>query len=108
MQNEFKVIRLEWQAIHVNYSYMLEEMPVDSIVPHLVERRLLSPTQAKSVNDLGSRLEKVSALLQALRGNNVVGRLPTFCAALISAGLSHIAERLSKSKWQWASVVLLL
>ena len=77
---------------------MLEEMPADSVVPHLVERRLLSPTQAKEVKDLGSRLEKVSVVLQALRGNMVVGRLPTFCATLISAGLSHIAERLSNSK----------
>ena len=100
MQNEYKVIRLEWQAIHVHYSYMLEEMPAGKVVPHLVERRLLSPTRAKEVKDLSSRLEKVSALLQALRVNSVVGILPTFCAALISAGLSHIAVRLSNSKWQ--------
>ena len=101
MQNEYKVIRLEQQAIHVNYSYMLAEMPAVKVVPHMVERRLLSPTQASKVKGLGSRLEKMSALLQALRGNMVVGKLPTFCAALTSAELSHIAEKLTYSTWQW-------
>ena len=106
MQSEYKVIRLEQQVIHSHYSYILAEMPTDKIVPHMVERRLLSPTQAKGVHGLGSQLEKVSAVLRALRGNMIVGVLPTFCAALISAGLSHIAERLTYSKLQTPAIHL--
>ena len=99
MQNEHKVIRLEWQAIHVHYSYMLDEMSPDAVVPYLVERRLLSPEQAQEVNEISSRLGKVTAILQALQGKIIVGRLPTFCAALISAGLSQISDRLTESEY---------
>ena len=99
MQNEHKVIRLEWQAIHVHYSYMLDEMSPDAVVPYLVERRLLSPERAKEVNEISSRLGKVTTILQALQGKIIVGLLPTFCAALISAGLSQIAERLTESEY---------
>ena len=98
MQNEHKVVRLEWQAIHVNYSYLLDEMAPAQLVPHLVERRLLTPEKAKEVKEKGSRLQKVSTILQALFVNRVLGRLPTFCAALISAGQPHIAERLADSE----------
>ena len=99
MQNEHEVIRLEWQAIHVHYSYMLDEMSPDAVVPYLVERRLLSPEQAQEVNEISSRLGKVTTILQALQGKIIVGLLPTFCAALISAGLSQIAERLTESEY---------
>ena len=78
MQNEHKVIRLEWQASHVHYSYMLDEMSPDTVVPYLVERRLLSPEQAKEVNEISSRLGKVTTILQALQGKIIVGRLPIF------------------------------
>ena len=87
----------------MHYSYMLDEMSPDAVVPYLVERRLLSPEQAKEVNEISSRLGKVSAILQALQGKIIVGKsvgvLPTFCAALISAGLSQIAERLTESEY---------
>ena len=103
MQNEHKVVRLEWQAIHVNYSYLQDEMAPAQLVPHLVERRLLTPEKAKEVKEKGSRLQKVSTILQALMENLhadlVVGTLPTFCAALISAGQPHIAERLADSEY---------
>ena len=98
MQNEHRVIRLEWQAIHVHYSYMLDEMSPDAVVPYLVEWRLLSPEQAKEVNESSSRLGKVTAILQALQGKIIVGKLPTFYAALISSGLSQLAERLTESE----------
>ena len=98
MQNKHKVIRLAWQAIHVHYSYMLDEMSPDAVVPYLVERRLLSSEQAKEVNEVSSRPGKVTTILQALDEKEIVGRLPTFCAALISAGLSQLAERLTESE----------
>ena len=82
----------------MHYSYMLDEMSPDAVVPYLVERRLLSPEQAKGVNEISSRLGKVTAILQALDGKDIVGELPTFCAALVSAGQSLIAERLTESE----------
>ena len=97
MQNEYKVIRLELQAIHVHYSYILAEMSADKAVPHLVERRLLSPAQANEVNEQSSPPVKASAILQALKRNMVVGTLPTFCAVLVSIGLSDMAESLASS-----------
>ena len=98
MQNEHTVIRLEWQAIHTNYSYILDELAPDGLVPYLEEKRLLSQEKAQDVMGKSSRLQKVSTILQALRESSIVGRLPTFCAALISAGQPHIARRLAHSE----------
>ena len=98
MQNEHTVIRLEWQAIHTNYSYILDELAPDGLVPYLEARRLLSREKAQDVTGKSSRMQKVSTILQALRERSIVGRLPTFCAALTSAGQPHIARRLDYSE----------
>ena len=98
LQNEHTVVRLEWQAIHTNYSYILDELAPDGVVPYLEERRLLSREKAQDVMGKSSRLQKVSTILQALNISSIVGRLPTFCAALISAGQPHIARRLAHSE----------
>ena len=98
LQNEHTVVRLEWQAIHTNYSYILDELAPDGLVPFLEERRLLSQEKAQDVRGKSSRLRKVCTILQALKKSNIVGRLPTFCAALISAGQSHIARKLDQSE----------
>ena len=98
LEKEHKVIRLEWQAIDTNYSYMLDEMMPDEVVPHLVEQRLLSPEKGQDVIEKSSRLQKISTILETLNQSSTVGTLPTFCAALISAGQPHIAQRLALSE----------
>ena len=101
MQLEWKVIRLGFQAIDTNYSYLLEEMSPDEVVPHLVQRRLLTQPQAEEVWAKSSQLEKVYAVVEALREtkNVVVGRFPTFCMALANAGQLHVSERLRNSEF---------
>ena len=98
MQNEHKVVRLQMQSIHVNYSYLLDEMAPDELVPHLVARRLLTPEEAKEVTRNSDRLQRMIAILQALLQQDVVGMLATFCAALYDTGQSNIAEKLTKCK----------
>ena len=96
MQREHKVMRLEWEAIHVNYSYLLDQMAPDEVLPHLAARRLLTPEKVKEVQEKTNRLQKTITILEALRGQLVVGLLPTFCAALSgTAGQEHIAEKLT-------------
>ena len=101
MQNEHKVMRLQLQAIDSHYSHLLEEMSAEEVVPHLVQRRLLTETQAAAVWEESSPPDRVVAVVEAVRDdeNDVVGRLPTFCAALVSAGLPHVAERLLNSEY---------
>ena len=70
----------------------------DEVVLHLVERRLLSSEKAQYVIEKSSQLQKVSTILESLNQSSTVGTLPTFCAALISAGQPHIAERLALSE----------
>ena len=108
MQLEYKVIRLQLQAIDVNYSYLLEEMSPDEVVPYLVQRRLLTLTQAAEVWEKSSQLEKVYKTVDVLREeqNRVVGMLPTFCAALANAGQLHIAERLLSSELNFDSMYI--
>ena len=89
-------MRLEWEAIHVNYSYLLDQMTPDEVLPHLAVRRLITPEKVKEVQERANQHQKTSAILQALGGLRVVGRLPTFCAALAStAGQEYIAEKLT-------------
>ena len=99
MQNEHKVIRLQWQAIHVNYSYLLDKMAPKELVPHLVARRLLSMQKAEEVTAKRNRLQKITTILQELRLQfSIVGMLPTFCAALLNTGQSNVVERLTQGK----------
>ena len=100
MQLEYKVIRLGIQAIDTNYSYLLEEMSPGEVVPHLVQRRLLTQSQAEEVWERSSQLEKVYKIVDALRDADirVVGRLPTFCMALNDSGMSHVSETLHNSE----------
>ena len=101
MQLEYKVRRLQLQALDANYSYLLEEMSPDEVVPYLVQWRLLTQTQAAEVWQKTSRLDKVHKIVDVLREkqNNVVGMLPTFCAALTNAQQLRIAERLLSSEF---------
>ena len=101
MQLEYKVIRLGLQAIDTNYSYLLEEMSPDEVVPHLVQRRLLTQPQGEEVWAKSSQLEKVHIIVEALRDpdNIVVGMFPTFCMALANAGQLHVSERLRNSEF---------
>ena len=96
MHREQKVTRLEWDAIHVNYSYLLDQMAPDEVLPHLAARRLLTPEKVKEVQKTASHLQKITIILTALECQVLVGMLPTFCAALAStAGQEHIAEKLT-------------
>ena len=98
MQNERKVVRLQMQSIHVNYSYLLDGMAPDELVPQLVARRLLTPEEAKEVKGKSDRQQRMIAILQALLQQDVVGMLPTFCATLHDTGQSNVAENLIKRK----------
>ena len=98
MQNECKVVRLEARAIKVHLSYIMAEMSPDAVLPHLVDRRLLSSSEAAEVVQKSSKLEKSLAILEKINEINIVGVLPTFCAALKSAQQTAIADTLLKSK----------
>ena len=98
MQNEHKVVRLQRQAIHVNYDYLLDEVAPDELVPHLVAQSLLTSEEAKEVTGKSDRLQRMIAILQALLTLGRVGMLPTFCATLRDTGRSNVAEKLAKGK----------
>ncbi|CAI8051205.1 hypothetical protein GBAR_LOCUS28045 [Geodia barretti] len=98
MQNEHKVIRLQFQAIDANISYLLEEMSPEAIVPHMLQRRLLTRDDAAKVFEEKSQLRKVLAVIDKMR-KRAVGGLLTFCAALIGAEQPHVAQKIL-SKFQ--------
>ena len=100
MQREHKVMRLEWEAIHVNYSYLLDQMAPDEVLPHLAARRLLTPEKVREVQVKTNRLQKITTILEALCDQRIVGLLPTFCTALASTtGQDHIAETLTHCEY---------
>ena len=101
MQNEHKVKRLQLQAISSNISYLVEELSTDEILPHLVQRKLLTEAEGGEVLGMSSQLRKVYRIVEKLRTyrKELVGRLPTLCAALLSVGQPHVAERLHNSEF---------
>ena len=98
MQNERKVMRLERQALYTNISYLKESLSLEKIVPHTVERKLLSETQAADLWKKSSQREILSEILLGITAVGGVGTLSTFCAALVSAGYPHVADALQKSE----------
>ena len=103
MQNEHKVVRLQLQTLDAHNGYLLERMSPDDVVPHLIQRRLLTQNEAGEVREETSRQEKVFVIIDKIRRHKKdkkygVGKLPTFCAALLSAGQPHVSQRLLKSE----------
>ena len=107
MQLEYKVIRLQLQALDVNVSYLLEEMSPDEAVPHLVQQRVLTEKEAAGVWEKSTQLEKVRRIVDVLRDHNniVVGRFLTFCVALTNAGQFHVSETLCKSELHYITII---
>ena len=107
MQLEYKVIRLQLQALEVNVSYLLEEMSPDEAVPHLVQQRVLTEKEAAEVWGKSTQLEKVLKIVKVLRDpkNRVVGRFLTLCMALTNAGQFNVSETLCKSELHYITII---
>ena len=106
MQLEYKVIRLQLQALEVNVSYLLEEMSPDEVVPHLVQQRVLAEKEAAEVWGKSTQLEKVLKIVKVLCDpKNHVGRFTTFCMALTNAGQFHVSETLCKSESHYITII---
>ena len=107
MQLEYKVIRLQLQALDVNVSYLLEEMSPDEAVPHLVQQRVLTEKEAAEVLKKSTQLEKVLEVVKVLHypKDLVVGRFLTFCMALTNAGQFHVSETLCKSELYYVTII---
>ena len=101
MQNEYKVMRLQFQAIFSHISYLVEELQVDEVVPHLVQRRLLTEAEGKEVVVINSQLERVYKIMGLLEEYDsvTVGIMPTFYGSLVGAGLLHVAKMLNNSEY---------
>ena len=97
-----KVIRLQFQAIATHLSYLMKEMSPDKLLPHLVQHKLLTKKESEEVLKLYMEPMRVYKIINTIRSKEVVGRLPTFCAALVSAGQPHIAETLYESEKQFS------
>lgn len=97
MHREHEVIRLELETVHVNYSYLLEQMAPDEVLQPLAVRRLLTPEKVGEVQKMTSRHQKIVTVLEAINAKQAVGTLLTFCEALAStARQEHIAENLTQ------------
>ena len=98
IHNRRKVVRLQRQVIHVNYSYLLDEVAPDELLPHLVAKRLLTPEEAKKVTERSDQQQRTITILEALLKGFRVGMLHTFCAALRDTGQLNVAEKITKGK----------
>ena len=98
MHSEHRVIRLGHTSVDVHYSCLIDKLSPDQLVPHLVQRRLLKPETAAKIGEIESHIKKVSLIVKSRGDCHVAGMLPTFCAALISAGNQRVADVLMSSE----------
>ena len=82
MHTEHKVVRLEREVLHVNYTYLLDQMRPEMVVTQLVARRLLTNEKVKEAMDKSDWNQRLTTILDAVLAHRVVGTLPTLCAAL--------------------------
>ena len=65
---------------------------------HLVQRKHVSQKQAALIKHIfiGQQVKVTLLIAAVFEGENDIYGFPTFCAAIVSAGQAHIAERLSR------------
>lgn len=107
MHPEHKVVRLEREVLQVNYTYLLDQMVPEMVVPQLVARRLLTLEKVKEVMEKSDWNQKLTTILDAVLAQRVVGTLPTLCAALRDTlGQEKCAKKLDTCEYVCVSFFL--
>ena len=104
-----KQIRLAQAVLQTKYSYLVDTLSPQDILPKLFSRRLITQAQMDLALGCHVRLPMNTAILSFLLKRNHSDTLHQLCDVLSATpGQEYIAEELLKSKCVWLISILLL
>ena len=94
-----KQLRLEKSVLETNYSFLVEALVPEDIVPELFAQKLITKSQKEKADSHPQKYAKNVAIMDSLLGRPEVGAFHRFCHVLSStSGQEYIADKLKECK----------
>ena len=92
-------LRLEKSVLEINYSFLVEALVPEDIVPELFSKKLITKSQKEKADSHAQRYAKNVAIMESLLGRVEVGAFHRFCDVFSStSGQEYIADKLKACK----------
>ena len=92
-------LRLERNVLESNYSFLVEALVPEDIVPELFTQKLITKSQKEKADSHPQKYAKNVAIMDSLLGRAEVGAFHRFCDVLSStSGQEYIADKLKECK----------
>ena len=90
---------LEKSVLESNYSFLVEALVPEDIVPELFSEKLITKSQKEKADSHPQKYAKNVAIMDSLLGRAEVGAIHWFCDVLSStSGQEYIADKLKECK----------
>ena len=102
-------LRLEKSVLETNYSFLVETLVPEDIVPELFSKKLITKSQKEKADSHPQKYAKNVAIMDSLLGRAEVGAFHRFCDVLsVTSGQEYIADKLKECKMSVLSIYLRL
>ena len=92
-------LRLEKSVLESNYSFLVEALVPEDIVPELFSQKLITKSQKEKADSHPQKYAKNVAIMDSLLGRAEVGAFHRFCDVLsVTSGQEYIADKLRECK----------
>ena len=92
-------LRLEKSVLESNYSFLVEAIVPEDIVPELFSKKLITKSQKEKADSHPQKYAKNVAIMDSLLGRAEVGAFHRFCDVLsVSSGQEYIADKLKECR----------
>ena len=100
-------LRLERNVLETNYSFLVEALVPEDILPELFAQKLITKSQKEKADSHPQKYAKNVAIMDSLLGRAEVGAFHRFCDVLsVTSGQEYIGDKLTACKltcYLWSS-----
>ena len=97
--DDARQLRLEKCVLESNYSFLVEALVPEDIVPELFTQKLITKSQKEKADSHPQKYAKNVAIMESLLGRAEVGAFHRFCDVLsVTSGQEYIADKLKECK----------
>ena len=105
--DDARQLRLERSVLESNYSFLVEALVPEDIVPELFTQKLITKSQKEKADSCPQRYAKNVAIMDSLLGRAEVGAFHRFRDVLSStSGQEYIADKLKECKRSVLSIYI--
>ena len=105
--DDARQLRLERSVLESNYSFLVEALVPEDIVPELFTQKLITKSQKEKADSHPQKYAKNVAIMDSLLGRAEVGAFHRFCDVLSStSGQEYIADKLKECKMSVLSIYI--